>query len=318
MDFMNLNQSAHGDREFGYVETPDAAQPDHRRRPLARPRGRRSDRRLGAGRLWRPRAPAAPCWPASATTCARSPSRKATRSRPRSSSASGSMATASATSSPRCTARPTPDVDRLVEEYDASYDMAPSLRRDGERRSALRDAARIEVGLRTLPRGRRLRSVHRHVRGPRRPRPAPGDRRPAPHGRRLRLRCGGRLEDGAARPGDEGHGDRPAGRDIVHGGLHVSPGPGPTEGPRGPHARGLPVDRGRDAVVRDPSAVDRPPVGPGPPRLHRPSRLGRRRRPARSRRPVPTRPQRGRGGQAARRPAAPPGRPRALGSPSPG
>ena len=42
------------------------------------------------------------------------------------------------------------DVDRLVGEYDATYDMAPSLRRDGERRSALRDAARIELGLRTF------------------------------------------------------------------------------------------------------------------------------------------------------------------------
>ena len=35
MDFMNLNQSAHGDREFGYLGDPDPAQPDHGRRPLA-------------------------------------------------------------------------------------------------------------------------------------------------------------------------------------------------------------------------------------------------------------------------------------------
>ena len=42
------------------------------------------------------------------------------------------------------------DVDRLVDEYDASYDMAPSLRPDGERRSALREAARIELGLRSF------------------------------------------------------------------------------------------------------------------------------------------------------------------------
>jgi L-arabinose isomerase len=44
----------------------------------------------------------------------------------------------------------TGDVDRLVEEYDATYDMAPELRRDGERRSAVCDAARIEIGLRTF------------------------------------------------------------------------------------------------------------------------------------------------------------------------
>ena len=38
MDFMNLNQSAHGDREFGYIETRLATEPDHGRRALAGPR----------------------------------------------------------------------------------------------------------------------------------------------------------------------------------------------------------------------------------------------------------------------------------------
>jgi L-arabinose isomerase len=42
------------------------------------------------------------------------------------------------------------DVDRLVDEYDASYAMAPELRPDGDRRAALREAARIEAGLRTF------------------------------------------------------------------------------------------------------------------------------------------------------------------------
>jgi L-arabinose isomerase len=42
------------------------------------------------------------------------------------------------------------DVDRLVDEYDATYAMAPALRRDGSSRSALREAARIEIGLRTF------------------------------------------------------------------------------------------------------------------------------------------------------------------------
>ncbi|MFL5675847.1 MAG: L-arabinose isomerase [Chloroflexota bacterium] len=41
------------------------------------------------------------------------------------------------------------DVDALLDEYDASYRMAPELTPGGERRSALRDAARIEVGLRS-------------------------------------------------------------------------------------------------------------------------------------------------------------------------
>src|SRR5947208_9993044 len=40
------------------------------------------------------------------------------------------------------------DVDRLVEEYDQRYEMAPGLRPSGEHRQSLREAARIEVGLR--------------------------------------------------------------------------------------------------------------------------------------------------------------------------
>ena len=95
--------------------------------------------------------------------------------------------------------------------------------------AALREAARIELGLRELPRGRRLRRVHRHLRGPRRPRPAPGHRGPAADGRRLRLRGRGRLEDRRSRPGDEGDGDRPAGRHVLHGGLHLPPRPGRAE-----------------------------------------------------------------------------------------
>ena len=42
------------------------------------------------------------------------------------------------------------EVDQVLDAYDASYDMAPPLRREGERRPALREAARIEVGLRTF------------------------------------------------------------------------------------------------------------------------------------------------------------------------
>lgn len=40
------------------------------------------------------------------------------------------------------------DIDRLVAEYDDSYDMAASLRADGKARGSLREAARIELGLR--------------------------------------------------------------------------------------------------------------------------------------------------------------------------
>jgi L-arabinose isomerase len=43
---------------------------------------------------------------------------------------------------------PDAEVDRLVAEYEATYDVAPELRRGGDRHGALRDAARIEAGLR--------------------------------------------------------------------------------------------------------------------------------------------------------------------------
>jgi L-arabinose isomerase len=39
-------------------------------------------------------------------------------------------------------------VDRLVDEYEQAYTLVPALQRDGERRESLRDAARIEAGLR--------------------------------------------------------------------------------------------------------------------------------------------------------------------------
>lgn len=42
------------------------------------------------------------------------------------------------------------DVEKLLAEYDERYAVAPPLRPRGERRQALRDAARIELGLRTF------------------------------------------------------------------------------------------------------------------------------------------------------------------------
>ncbi|WP_460165744.1 L-arabinose isomerase [Thermostilla marina] len=40
------------------------------------------------------------------------------------------------------------EIDRLVAEYDEAYDVAEELRADGSRRADLREAARIEIGLR--------------------------------------------------------------------------------------------------------------------------------------------------------------------------
>ena len=66
---------------------------------------------------------------------------------------------------------------------------------------------------------------------------------------------------------------------LVHGGLHVPPGPGRGEDPRRAHARGLPVDRRAAArpsrSTRSASAAARTPCGcASPPRPARPSSSG--------------------------------------------
>jgi L-arabinose isomerase len=91
MDFMNLNQAAHGDREFAHIE----ARLGLRRKTVAGHWQEKAvQERIGAG----PRADctshATSSWPASATTCATWPSPKATRSPPRCSSESRSTASA--------------------------------------------------------------------------------------------------------------------------------------------------------------------------------------------------------------------------------
>jgi L-arabinose isomerase len=42
------------------------------------------------------------------------------------------------------------EIDRLVQEYEARYAVAPALRKNGAQRSALHEAARIELGLRAF------------------------------------------------------------------------------------------------------------------------------------------------------------------------
>ena len=104
---------------------------------------------------------------------------------------------------------------------------------------------------------RRFRCLHRHVRGPRRPAPAAGHRRPAVDGRRLRVRCRGRLEERGAGADLQGDGGRAAGRDLVHGGLHLPPRSRRAARPRCAHAGDLPEPGRRTAVLRDPPALDR-------------------------------------------------------------
>ena len=101
---------------------------------------------------------------------------------------------------------------------------APSSAPAARAARSLLDAARIEAGLRGVPR--------RGRRSARSPTPSrtctacaqlPGIAAAAADGRRLRLRRRGRLEDRGARADPQGDGGRAGRRHVVHGGLHLRP-----------------------------------------------------------------------------------------------
>ena len=74
MDFMNLNQAAHGDREFAHVADPSRrrrARPSPATSAIPTVHAPRGD--VGAAQRRRPRRCATCAWSASATTCATSP-----------------------------------------------------------------------------------------------------------------------------------------------------------------------------------------------------------------------------------------------------
>ncbi len=147
MDYMNLNQSAHGDREFGYLET---------RMGLARKTvvGHISDaavsERIGA-------------WSRAACGWHEAQSMRVARF-------GDNMRDVAVTDGDKVEAqlrlgisvngygvgeladaiRASPDaaVDELLAQYEDAYQLAPELRDGGSRRASLRDAARIEAGLR--------------------------------------------------------------------------------------------------------------------------------------------------------------------------
>jgi len=149
MDFMNLNQSAHGDREFGYVETRMGVSRKtvvgHWRDPDVLERigtwsraacGWREARSLGVARF------------------------------------GDNMRNVAVTEGDKVEAQirlgisvdgfgvgdladavrnvPETAVDGLLAEYEQQYELVPELRKDGARRESLRDAARIEAGLRAF------------------------------------------------------------------------------------------------------------------------------------------------------------------------
>jgi L-arabinose isomerase len=149
MDFMNLNQAAHGDREFGYVQSrlgvARTTVVGHASQP-------RTAERIGS-------------WARAATAIATMRSLRLARF-------GDNMRDVAVTEGDKVEAErhfgasvntygvndlvavvddvPESAVDALLAEYDELYDVAPELRAGGARRKDLRYGARIEAGLRTF------------------------------------------------------------------------------------------------------------------------------------------------------------------------
>ena len=149
MDFMNLNQAAHGDREFGYIETRLAL----RRKTVA---GHASDplvrARIGA-------------WARAATGWHTAQQLRLARF-------GDNMRDVAVTEGDKVEAQlrlgvsvntygvndlvaavdaaTTETVDAIVDDYETSYSVVPELAKGGARHESLRYAARIEAGLRSF------------------------------------------------------------------------------------------------------------------------------------------------------------------------
>lgn len=148
-DFMNLNQAAHGDREFGYIQTR-----------LGVPRktvvGHASDPRVRQEIA---------TWQRAAAGLAASRSLKLARF-------GDNMRFVAVTEGDKTEAElrfgvqvntwgvndladavaaaSESEIDALVAEYEELYEVVPELRRGGDRHQSLRDGAAIEIGLRTF------------------------------------------------------------------------------------------------------------------------------------------------------------------------
>jgi L-arabinose isomerase len=147
MDFMNLNQSAHGDREFGFLQTRMGL----RRKTVV---GHWQDPQVAAR---------VGVWVRAAAGWREAQELRVARF-------GDNMREVAVTEGDKVEAQirlgvsvngygvgelreaivgvAEADVDDLVAGYEETYDLAPALSRGGERRESLRDAARIEAGLR--------------------------------------------------------------------------------------------------------------------------------------------------------------------------
>lgn len=147
MDFMNLNQSAHGDREFGFLATRLGVN-----RKVVVGHWRDPGVKAGLGAWCR----AACGWhDAQRLKIARFGDNMrdvavTEGDKVEAQACFGYTVSGFGVGDLACAVNQVSDAetDRLVAEYDECYDVAPALRHGGERHQSLRDAARIELGLR--------------------------------------------------------------------------------------------------------------------------------------------------------------------------
>ena len=151
-DFMNLNQAAHGDREFGYIESrlhvPRATVVGHVSDPAVR----------GKVEVWQRAA------------AGRAAARSLKLARFGDNMRFVAVTEGDKTEAEirfgmqvntwgvnelaeRVEAVTEAQIDTLVAEYDELYDVVPELQADGDRRGSLRDGAAIELGLRSFLEG---------------------------------------------------------------------------------------------------------------------------------------------------------------------
>jgi L-arabinose isomerase len=147
MDFMNLNQSAHGDREFGFMATRMRL---NRKVVVGHWQADDVQQRIGA---W---ARAACAWQdAQCTKIARFGDNMRQVAVTEGDKVEAQMRFGYSVSgygmgdlAKHVDEVAGSEVDRLVAEYDERYAVTPSLRSGGRQRQSLRDAAQIELGLR--------------------------------------------------------------------------------------------------------------------------------------------------------------------------
>ena len=224
-DFMNLNQAAHGDREFGYIATR-----------------LRTPRKTVVGHVTNPLVTAAiGTWTRAAAGADAIRNLRLARF-------GDNMRFVAVTEGDKTEAEialgvqvntwsvndladavdsaDEADIDALVQEYCDLYDVAAELQPGAARHESLRAGAAIEVGLRTFLTvggfGAFTTTFEDLGRAPAAARPG----RAATDGRRIRVRRRGRLENRAAGVRRERHGIGPARRCLADGGLHLRPGAG--------------------------------------------------------------------------------------------